>query len=142
MNEQKTRVLFLCTHNSARSQIAEALLREQAGNCFEAVSAGTETIRVHPLAIEAMRLIGIDISAAWSKTLEEYRQQEFDWVITVCDDANDRCPTFPGLARRLHWSLSDPSAVTGSHDQQLSAFIDTRDELNSRIESWLESAAS
>jgi arsenate reductase (thioredoxin) len=106
--QKKSRVLFLCTHNSARSQMAEGLLRHLSGDCFEAFSAGTEATRVRPLAIMAMEEIGIDISGQESKTLDRYLNQPFDYVITVCDDANEACPFFPGAQSRLHWSLEDP----------------------------------
>src|SRR5687768_9722331 len=101
MADQKQRVLFLCTHNSARSQMAEGLLRHLAGERFEAYSAGTEATRVRPLAIKAMAELGIDISAQQSKTLERYLDQPFEAVITVCDDANQACPIFPGGQQRL-----------------------------------------
>src|SRR6478672_4771121 len=107
------RVLFLCTHNSARSQMAEGLLRTLGGDRFEAHSAGTEATGVRPLAIRAMRELDIDISKQISKTLEPYVEQRFDHVITVCDDANESCPIFPNAAHRLHWSLPDPSKATG-----------------------------
>jgi len=123
------RVLFLCTHNSARSQMAEGLLRYLGGNEFAAFSAGTEVTRVHPLAIVAMREIGVDISGHRSKSLAEFIGQPFDAVVTVCDNANATCPTFPGKTRRLHWSLPDPSAVTGTEAAQLAAFRAVRDEL-------------
>ena len=101
----KTRVLFLCTHNSARSQMAEGLLRHLAGDRFEVVSAGTEATFVRPEAIEAMAELGADISGQESKALERYLGEPFDYVVTVCDDANEACPTFPGAKHRLHWSF-------------------------------------
>jgi arsenate reductase len=126
------RVLFLCTHNSARSQMAEALLRV-AGRGIEAESAGTEATEVRPLALEALREIGIDASAQTSKTLDRFLDQSFDFVITVCDAANDACPTFPNAARREHWSLPDPSRATGTREEQLQAYRDVRDDLELRI---------
>jgi arsenate reductase (thioredoxin) len=99
---ERSRVLFLCTHNSARSQMAEGLLRHMAGDRFEAMSAGTEATHVRPLAVQAMEEIGVDISGQESKTLERYLQEPFDYVITVCDDANEACPFFPGAGNRLH----------------------------------------
>lgn len=131
------RVLFLCTHNSARSQMAEGLLRHLGGERFEAHSAGTEATPVRPLAIAAMRELGIDISTQTSKTLDPYVGQRFDDVITVCDDANDACPFFPNAAHRVHWSLPDPSQATGSHEEQLAAYQNVRDDLRTRIESEL-----
>ncbi|HUG56447.1 MAG TPA: arsenate reductase ArsC [Candidatus Limnocylindrales bacterium] len=131
------RVLFLCTHNSARSQMAEALLRTLGGERFEAHSAGTEATAVRPLAVRAMAELGIDISGQRSKTLDPYVEQRFDAVITVCDDANEACPVFPNARRRLHWSLPDPSKATGSDEEQLAVFRAVRDDLRRRIESEL-----
>jgi arsenate reductase (thioredoxin) len=135
----QARVLFLCTHNSARSQMAEGLLSHLAGDRFEAMSAGTEATRVRPLAIRAMEEIGIDISGQESKTLDQYLQEPFDHVITVCDDANEACPFFPGAANRLHWSFEDPSKAEGSEEQRLQVFRRVRDELRERIEQKLVS---
>ena len=131
------RVLFLCTHNSARSQMAEGLLRHLGGDRFEAHSAGTEATRVRPLAIRAMHELGIDISQQTSKTLDPYVNDRFDYVITVCDDANEACPYFPNAAHRVHWSLPDPSKATGSEAEQLAVYQTVRDDLRSRIESEL-----
>ena len=108
----RRRVLFVCTHNSARSQMAEGLLRQLGGNRFEAFSAGTEATQIRPLAIRAMEELGIDISSQESKTLERYLDQRFDAVITVCDQANDACPVFLGARKRLHWSFPDPREPT------------------------------
>ncbi|HKB79293.1 MAG TPA: arsenate reductase ArsC [Thermoanaerobaculia bacterium] len=130
---ERTRVLFLCTHNSARSQMAEGLLRELGGDAFEVFSAGTQATRVHPLAIEAMHDLGIDISHQQSKTLDRYRGENFDSVITVCDRANEQCPIFPADPARIHWSLEDPSAAAGDHDRRLSVFRRVRDEIQVRI---------
>lgn len=129
----KARVLFLCTHNSARSQMAEGLLRHDAGDRFEAHSAGTEATAVRPLAIKAMNELGIDISTQTSKTLDPYIEQRFDYVITVCDDANEACPIFPNATRRIHWSLPDPSKATGTDKQRLSVYRAVREELRGRI---------
>jgi arsenate reductase len=133
----KVRVLFLCTHNSARSQMAEGLLRRAAGDLFEAHSAGTEATQVRPLAIKAMQELGIDISEQRSKSLDPYVKQEFDYVITVCDDANESCPIFPNATHRLHWSLPDPSKATGTEDEQLAVYRRVRDDLRLRIKSEL-----
>ncbi|HEU0000949.1 MAG TPA: arsenate reductase ArsC [Ktedonobacteraceae bacterium] len=130
----KRRVLFICTHNSARSQMAEGLLRFLGGDAFEAFSAGTEATFVRPLAIKAMLELGIDISEQHSKTLDGYLRQPFDEVITVCDTAAEACPVFPGAARRRHWSLEDPSKATGSEEEQLAVYRRVRDELRARIE--------
>jgi len=134
---KKARVLFLCTHNSARSQMAEGLLRHLAGDRFEAYSAGTEATHVRPLAIQAMGEIGVDISGQESKTLERYLGEPFDYVITVCDDANEVCPFFPGATNRLHWSLPDPSAAKGSEDERLAVFRSVRDGIRDRMQAEL-----
>ncbi len=131
---EKSRVLFLCTHNSARSQMAEGLLRHLAGDRFEAMSAGTEATRVRPLAIRAMEEIGIDISGQESKTLDRYLEEPIDYVITVCDDANEACPFFPGARKRLHWSLEDPSRAEGSEEERLAVFRRVRARIRERIE--------
>lgn len=133
----KTTVLFLCTHNSARSQMAEGLLRAAAGGRVEVQSAGTEQTRVHPLAIRAMRELGIDIAAHESKTLDRFLSASWDHVITVCDSANESCPIFPGAASRLHWSFPDPSRATGAEEERLQVFRRVRDEIAARIEAWL-----
>jgi arsenate reductase len=126
-------VLFLCTHNSARSQMAEGLLRAAAGDRYDAFSAGTEATHVRPLAIRAMAELGIDISRQESKTLDRYLDQRFDAVITVCDDANESCPVFPGAAQRLHWSFPDPSRARGSEEEQLAVYRAVRDAIGERI---------
>lgn len=131
----RLRVLFLCTHNSARSQIAEGLLRDLAGDRFEVFSAGTEATLVREEAISVMEEIGVDISAQESKTLERYISEPFDLVVTVCDDANEACPVFPGARDRLHWSFPDPSRVKG--EERLAAFRKVRDEIQARIEGEL-----
>jgi arsenate reductase (thioredoxin) len=133
----RSRVLFLCTHNSARSQMAEGLLRHLAGDRFEAMSAGTEATRVRPLAIRAMEEIGIDISGQQSKTLNRYLEEPIDYVITVCDDANEACPFFPGARSRLHWSFEDPSKVEGSEEQRLEVFRRVRDGIKDRVQAEL-----
>ena len=130
----RRRVLFLCTHNSARSQMAEALLRHLAGDRFEAYSAGTEATHVRPLAVRAMAELGIDISGQQSKTLDRYLGEPFDAVITVCDQANEACPVFFGARERLHWSFPDPSRATGSEDEQLAVYRSVRDAIRERIE--------
>ena len=119
---EKRRVLFLCTGNSCRSQMAEGLLRHLAGDRFEALSAGTRPAGLNPGAIEVMREIGIDISTHRSRHVDEFVAQEFDWVITVCDSARETCPVFPGAAARLHWSFDDPAAATGSVQERRAVF--------------------
>jgi arsenate reductase (thioredoxin) len=130
----RSRVLFLCTHNSARSQMAEGLLRALAGDRFEAMSAGTEATRVRPLAVRAMGEMGVDISGQESKTLDWYLKEPFDYVITVCDDANEACPFFPGAVNRLHWSFEDPSKAEGTEEERLAVFRSVRDLIRERIE--------
>src|SRR5690349_15652238 len=127
------RVLFLCTHNSARSQMAGGLLHAMGGAGFAASSAGTEATRVRPEAIAVMAELGIDISGQESKTLERYLKEPFDAVITVCDAANEACPVFFGTQKRLHWSFPDPSQVTGNEHQRLVAFRAVRDAIRDRI---------
>ncbi|HEX4962238.1 MAG TPA: ArsR family transcriptional regulator [Thermoanaerobaculia bacterium] len=131
--ERRVRVLFLCTHNSARSQMAEALLRSLGNGEVEAFSAGTEVTRVHPLAVQTMAERGLDISAQRSKHLSEYVGEPFDYVITVCDNAREACPLFPGDPERIHWSIPDPAAVEGSEEVQAAAFQRAADELTARI---------
>jgi arsenate reductase (thioredoxin) len=131
------RVLFLCTHNSARSQMAEGLLRYLGGDRFEAHSAGTEATSVRPLAIAAMAELGIDVSGQESKTFERYLGEPFDTVITVCDDANESCPAFYGARQRLHWSFPDPSRATGTEEEQLATYRAVRDAIRARIEAEL-----
>lgn len=131
------RVLFLCTHNSARSQMAEGMLRDRGGDRFEVFSAGTEQTRVHPLAIEAMNEIGIDIASQTSKSLDRFIGEQWDFVVTVCDRANEACPLFSGGANRLHWSFDDPAAATGSETRQLAEFRRIRDEIDARIRAFV-----
>ena len=131
------RVLFLCTHNSARSQMAEALLRRRGGDRFDVASAGTEARGVNPLAMRAMAEIGVDMNGHTSKTLERFLGERWNYVITVCDSANESCPMFPGASTRLHWSFDDPSAATGGEEERLHVFRRVRDEIAKRIESWL-----
>jgi arsenate reductase len=133
----KQRVLFLCTHNSARSQMAEGFLRSLAGDRFEVASAGTEATRVHPLAIRAMAEIGIDLGRHTSKIVDELVEQPWDYVITVCDAANEACPVFPKKSNRLHWSFEDPSQATGSDDQRFEVFRRVRDRIKQRLSDWI-----
>jgi arsenate reductase len=133
----KERVLFLCTHNSARSQMAEAWLRALAGDRYEVASAGTEATRVHPLAARAMAEVGVDLGGHTSKTLDRFVGDRWDWVITVCDAANEACPVFPGAAHRLHWSFDDPSGATGADEARLAMFRRVRDEIRTTLAAWL-----
>jgi arsenate reductase len=128
----KQRVLILCTGNSARSQMAEGLLRHlgnDAGDRFEVESAGTRPSRVRPEAIAVMRELGIDISGQRSKGVEEFAGQRFDYVLTICDNARESCPIYPGHANRLHRSFDDPATVEGSEDERLAAFRRVRDQI-------------
>ncbi len=131
---EKARVLFLCTHNSARSQMAEGLLRDLAGDRFEVHSAGTEATSVRPQAARVMGELGVDISGQESKTLDRYLGEPFDYVITVCDEANEACPFFPGAKRRLHWSLPDPSRADGTEEERVEVFRSVRDRLKGLME--------
>jgi len=137
----KRRVLFICTHNSARSQMAEGLLRHLGNERFEVFSAGTEATFVRPMAIQAMTELGIAISHQQSKTLDRYLGDPFDDVITVCDTAAEACPVFPGATRRRHWSFEDPSKATGSETEQLKVYRKVRDDIRERIENELLSDA-
>jgi arsenate reductase (thioredoxin) len=133
----KQRVLILCTGNSARSQMAEGLLRALAGDQFEVFSAGSKPSIVNPLAIRAMDERGIDIHGQRSKHLSEYLQHPFDYVITVCDNAAESCPLFPGKATRLHWSFPDPAAVEGSDDDKMASFREIRDAIEKQLTEWI-----
>ncbi|HEY0544405.1 MAG TPA: arsenate reductase ArsC [Pyrinomonadaceae bacterium] len=137
MTEAK-RVLILCTGNSARSQMAEGLLKDAVGNRFEVHSAGTHPSVVNPLVIEAMSERGIDISRHRSKSVDEFREQEFDYVIAVCDHANENCPIFPGRTKRIHWSFDDPAAASGSKAERLDVFRRVRDEIAARLDEFIE----
>jgi arsenate reductase len=139
MTDRK-RVLILCTGNSARSQMAEGLLREDGGGRFEVSSAGTHPGRVRAEAIEAMREVGIDISGHRSKSVEEFAGQEFDYVITVCDQAKEQCPVFPAETRRIHWSFDDPAAAAGVWEERLAVFRRVREEIRGRLREWAGSS--
>src|SRR5205823_9800245 len=138
----KQRVLILCTGNSARSQMAEGLLRQMAGDQYEVFSAGSKPSVVNPLAVEAMRELGIDISGQRSKHLDEYLKQPFDYVITVCDEAAETCPLFPGRAERIHWNFPDPAAAQGTHEERLDVFRRTRDSIADHLGRWLDEQAN
>jgi len=140
MEQWPIRVLFVCTHNAARSQMAEALLRSIGGDDFAVSSAGTAPTRVHPMAVRAMEHYHLDISAAQSKHVREFVGQAFDYVITVCDDAREECPIFPGDSERIHWSFPDPSAVSGTEAQRQHAFDVVAVDLLGRLRPWVEVA--
>ena len=135
---KKQRVLILCTGNSARSQMAEGLLLHIAGDRFDVESAGTIASFVRPQAIAAMAEIGIDISNHRSKCLDEFLDTEFDYVITVCDNANETCPVFPGAAKRIHWSFDDPAEADGNEDEVAKFFGRVRDEIKEKLERFAE----
>ena len=130
---ERTRVLFLCVHKSARSQMAEGLLRSMTGDAVEVRSAGIEAGRLRPEAVKVMGELGLDISRQWSKSVEELASERFDIVVTTCEEAKEACPYFPGAAVTLHWDLPDPAAAVGDEDARLAAFRDVRDELWSHI---------
>jgi arsenate reductase len=132
-----TRVLFLCTHNAARSQMAEGLLRHLAGDRFLVFSAGTRPTALHPMAVTAMGEVGIDINGQRSKDVSEYAGSSFDYVITVCDQAQEECPVFPGARRQLHWSLPDPAATEGDETVRVAAFRRVRDDLAGYIRQFI-----
>lgn len=132
--DRPVRVLFLCTHNSARSQMAEGLLRKLGGDQVEVFSAGSEPTSIHPLAIKVMFSIGIDITQHRSKHLIEYMGQNFDYIVTVCDRVRESCPVFPGDPEQIHWSFPDPAAIEGRQQSQEKAFVSTMHQLNMRIQ--------
>jgi arsenate reductase len=134
------RVLFVCTHNSARSQIAEALLKRYGGTDFEVFSAGTEVTRVNRFATQVIEEAGIDWSGARSKSITEFLDQKFDYVITVCDRARATCPVFPGSTNTLHWGLDDPSEVEGTDAEKLAAFRRTEADVSARLRPFIEVA--
>jgi arsenate reductase len=138
--DQPTRVLFVCTHNSARSQMAEGMVRAWGDGRFEPFSAGTEASQVRPEAIAVMREIGIDISGHTSKTLLPFLGEPFAWVITVCDAAKESCPVIPGAGQQAHWSIDDPSNVKGDEEERLVAFRVARDDLRDRVHMFLLAA--
>jgi arsenate reductase len=141
----KEKVLFVCIHNSARSQMAEAFLNQICGNEFEAHSAGLEPGKLNPTVVEAMQEIGIDISGNQTKAVFDIIKsgQMFAYVITVCDEASaERCPYFPGLSTRLHWSFPDPSAFQGAREEKLGQTREVRDAIKEKIEQWCEEVCS
>ena len=133
------RVLFLCTSNSARSQMAEAFLRKYAGDRFEAYSAGLEPKGLNPLTVKVMAEVGEDISGQTAKGFETYLGKVmFQYLVTVCDEAEKNCPTtWPGVSRRIHWSFEDPAAFVGSEDEKLAKFRQVRDQIDQKVQSWL-----
>ena len=138
MSDRK-RTLILCTGNSARSQMAEGILRHVAGGDFEVASAGVAPSSVRPEAIKVMSELGIDISGHHSKSVDEFLGQEFDYVITVCDNANEQCPVFPAKTERIHWSFEDPAAAPGDEATRLAVFRRVRDEIEARLQDFIQS---
>ena len=135
----QTRVLFLCTGNSARSQMAEAFLRKYAGDRFEAHSAGLEPKGLNPLTVQVMDEVGLDISGYKSKGVDTYLGKVlFQYLVTVCDDADKNCPTvWPGVNKRLHWSFEDPAAFQGTDEEKLAKFRQVRDQIDEKIKAWI-----
>ena len=137
---KKQRVMFICIHNSGRSQIGEAVLRHLAGDRFEVQSAGIESGKLNPLVVRAVEELGISTEGQFAKKAQEFidRGEVFDYVITVCDETNaERCPMFPGKHERIHWSFPDPSALTGTDEEKLAGIRPIRDAIKARIEAWL-----
>lgn len=135
----KIKVLFLCTGNSARSQMAEALLRHYAGDLFDVFSAGLEPKGINPLTIRVMEEIGIPLEGHYAKHVREYMGKvHFGYLITVCSDAERQCPaTFPDISHRLHWAFEDPAALVGTEDEKLEKFREARDQIDRRVQAWL-----
>ena len=141
-SEAPIRVIFVCTGNSARSQMAEAILRREGGAAFEVVSGGVDPRGVHPLTIRALAEIGIDISGAQSKSVTKYLGQSFDYVITVCDRARASCPVFPGGQETLHWGFDDPAEAEGTEDERMAVFRRVMTEIAGRIRKFVPLAQS
>lgn len=137
---KKPKVLFLCTENRARSQMAEAFLRKHASDQFEVYSAGLEPTPIHPYVYQVMEEVGLDLKDHYSKGVDEFlSKMYFGILITVCADAEKKCPTFPGLGERHYWPIDDPVAVEGTVEEKLQKFREVRDEIEERILAWLES---
>jgi arsenate reductase len=137
----KKQVLFVCIHNSARSQMAEAFLKQTCGETFEAHSAGIEPGKLNPIVLEVMKEIGVDISGNATKAVSDFISsgKTYDYVITVCDETSaERCPVFPGGTTRLHWGFPDPSSFAGSHEEKLARTRAVRDEIKCRVEQWCQ----
>jgi arsenate reductase len=134
----KTRVLFLCTGNSARSQMAEGFVRKYGGDHFEVYSAGLEPKGINPYTVRVMNEVGIDLSGQWSKSISEYwMKKTFGYVITVCSRAEQNCPIFPGITTRLHWLFDDPAECGGSEEECLARFREVRDQIDQRVRAWV-----
>jgi len=133
------KVLFVCVHNSARSQMAEAFLKKYGAGRFAAESAGVEPGRLNPVVVAAMREVGIDISQNQTKSVFDFYQQGrlYSYVITVCDQGEDKCPVFPGISQRLHWSFADPSSFQGSEEDKLKKTREVRDQIEAKVKAWI-----
>ena len=138
----KKKILVLCTGNSARSQMGEGLFRAESRGGFEVFSAGTKPSSVRPEAVAVMQEIGIDISGHRSKSVDEFRGQPIDYVVTVCDNARDTCPVFPAGTERIHWSLEDPAAARGDDEARLAAFRRIRDQIHERVKAFVRDRAA
>lgn len=139
---KKPRVLFLCTGNSARSQISEALLRKYAGDQFEVHSAGLEPTVINPYTVKVLEEIGLDTISLYAKSLEEYLgKTHFSYLITVCSNAEERCPMFPGMGTRIHWPFEDPAAFEGNNEEKTQKFREIRDQIEAKIKSWIAELA-
>jgi arsenate reductase len=137
---ERLRVLFVCTHNSARSQMAEAMLNAWGRDRFEAFSAGTEAAGIRPETYQVMEEIGLDLAGHRSKTVDEFRGEAFDYFITVCDQAQQNCPVLPGVSEVAHWSIEDPAAATGTPEERLEVFRAARDRLRDRLHVFMLAA--
>ena len=137
----KIKVLFVCIHNSARSQMAEAFLKKYGGDNFEVESAGLEPGKLNPVAVEAMKEVGIDISRNMTKSVFDFCKQgkRYNYVITVCDESqSQRCPVFPGMAQKLHWGFPDPSGFAGSSEDKLNQTREVRNQIETKVKGWLK----
>ena len=140
----KKKVLFVCSHNSARSQMAEAFLKKYGGGRFDVESAGLEPGKLNSIVVEAMKEIGIDISQNKTKSVFDFYKQGklYNYVITVCDESQSgRCPIFPGIAQRVHWGFADPSSFTGPQEEKLKKTREVRDQIEAKIKEWLKTAS-
>ena len=138
-SKDKTTIIFICSHNSSRSQIAEAFLRDYGRDYFKVYSAGLESTRINPLTIKVMEELNYDLSEQFSKNISDFTGNvQFDIMVTVCTNAEEKCPTLPGVESRLHWSFDNPSDVEGTEEEKLEAFRKVRDEIREKILEWLK----
>ncbi len=137
---KKKRIMFICIHNSARSQMCEAFVRQHAGDRFDVHSSGIEAGKLNPLVVQAMTELGVSMEGQYAKSVQEYidRNERFDYVVTVCDETSaERCPMFPGQHQRMHWSFADPSAIAGTDEEKLTGIRVIRDEIHKKVKQWL-----